>query len=260
MVEPRAWSRRRWWLAILLVFAVQAGALFVLRDRRQIVPPQARHAPTLRLSTGPIELLGVNDPTLFALPRRMGFSGEAWLKSESLPFQPDDSPEEPRFLSLQTPELGVTFKKFVESKIPVRFQTLAMPEPEAAMPPPPPLEPVFVVPTLRIEGDLKNRQLLTPFVLPASTNVDLLTNTVIQVSVDARGNTFSATLLLPPGRSPTPDDLDALERVKSARFESIEPTGPGKPERRTPDLTLGTMIFESQPSHRIATNAPTSPR
>lgn len=255
-VEPHPWSRRRWWLTILLVFAAQVGALFAILDRRPIIPPQPRRAPILVLRTEPIESLGVNDPTLFALPHRMGFSGEAWLKPTPLAFPLDDMPEAPRFLSLRTQELGIVIRNFVQRKIPVRFQTLVMPEPEAASPRLPAMGPVSTVSTLRIEGDLKKRRLLTPLVLPASTNADLFTNSVVHVSVDVRGNTFSATLLLPPGRNPSPDDLTALELAKAARFEPAGPIGPGRPAHTAPDLTLGTLIFEWQPLPLIATNAP----
>ena len=80
-VEPRPWTAGRWWTTIIGVFALQAALGVLLEDRSPVKPREPVSAPTFRFAsqqTG--DLLAIQDPTLFALPHRDGFSGEAWLK------------------------------------------------------------------------------------------------------------------------------------------------------------------------------------
>src|SRR5207245_8560915 len=73
---PEVWSARRWVGAVLLVFVLQLGAIFWLIDRTPVRVRQAASGPRLRLAgPGSAELLALEDPTLFALPHRLGFSG-----------------------------------------------------------------------------------------------------------------------------------------------------------------------------------------
>jgi hypothetical protein len=77
LAEPRAWARRRWWVVIALVFGAQLGLIFWLSERTPARPRPPAAAPALRLLTGPasVEWLALNDPTLFALPHLLNFSG-----------------------------------------------------------------------------------------------------------------------------------------------------------------------------------------
>jgi len=88
--------------------------------------------------------------------------------------------------------------------------------------------------TLRVAGDLVNRRLLNPPQLQSWPALDLLTNTVVQVLVNAEGNVFSSTLLTLSGSKEA--DQNALDVARAARFEPLR--------RSSPALTIGALIFE----------------
>jgi hypothetical protein len=256
-VEPQRWPRRRWWFAVALMLALQAMLVFLAEERSLPVPRQPVSAPLIRLSAGaPSELLALYDPTLFALPQREGFSGEAWLKSiPSLEFRPPDWTEPPRWLQLSADPLGAGFKDFLRANVSPPFPTIVAREPRSSAPELFPTGPVSTASTLRIEGGLAKRRLLSRPELPAWTNTDVLANSVVQLLVDAQGNTFSA-VVLPPGSGLNDADQCALETAKAARFNAVEPTGPGRAKNPAAELTPGRMIFEWQTRFAKSTNTP----
>jgi hypothetical protein len=248
-----AWTRARWFVSISIVFVLQAGLLFAFYRRPQVVPPAPSPALSRSLAEGSDELLALNDPTFFILPHRLGFSGEAWIKVSRLEFQSADWSERPRLLAWTKQPPGEDFKQSVRSNALAGFQPLAFPEPDP-MPEYSAVSPIATASTFRIEGPLKSRRLLTPLPLRSWTNADLLTNSVVQIQVDARGDTVSATLLAPAASHRT-NDLFALELARTARFEPVEPKGPGRTKSFAPELTPGTIIFEWQTLPVPPTNA-----
>ena len=94
------------------------------------------------------------------------------------------------------------------------------------------------------------------FALTPEPGTDLLTNSVVQLIVDARGNTFSA-VLLPNLNSRDPDqsraDQSALNLAQHARFEATPTTGDA-----VGGITFGTMVFQWQTVPKPATNSPTT--
>ena len=252
---PNAWSRRRWVFAIALVFAIQIGALFLLRDRRSLPVRRVVDTSMLGLATEPPELQALNDPTLLALPHREGFSGEAWLKTKPMDFHPADRSEPPRLLAVPGQELGAEFRKFVRSGPPVGFQTLVMPPPEENLPGLPPVAPLSTGSTLRVEGELRQRRLLSQFELPSMTNADLVLASEVRVVVKPAGDVLSAVLLPKPGGLKEADEL-ALQLARNARFDSIEPAGPGRQRSPMPESMLGTLIFQWHTLPLPPTNAP----
>jgi hypothetical protein len=257
VVEPGAWSAGRWWTSIAFVFVLQVVLLVLLEDRSPPVPRKAATAPAFRLS-GPRSAgwLEIEDPTLFALPHRQGFSGQAWLQIPPLQFPTDGGPEPMRYLLLQTPELGARFRTFVETNPVPAFPVIAMLEAELTLPPQLTLTPVSTPSRLRLQGDLARRQLLSKPALSPWPHSDLLTNSVVQLLVDAQGNTFSA-VLLPPGSGSTNADQRALQFARTARFKP-EPAPPGRNQDPLAGLTIGTMVFEWQTVPVSATNKPSA--
>jgi hypothetical protein len=248
--HPRFWLSGRWWAAIALVFAIQVALFQLTQNRTPVVPRNVTiAAPVIRMSyRQPREWFVLEDPTLFALPHYQGFSGPAWLQIPPFEFHPADWTEPVRLLSLSAPELGSRFVNYVQTNRGPTFPTIVAREPRLSLPETVAPGPVIVHSTVRIEGELARRRLLSCFTLPAWPYTDLLTNSVVQVLVDARGNTVSA-VLLPPGNSsrdtsaPSPRRADqlALDLAKAARFEPL-------PAATHPDpvagLTVGRMIFE----------------
>jgi TonB family protein len=241
--SPPAWPRRRWWLAVAIIFAGQIGAIFWLGGRGSIVPRAPGAAPVLRLAgANAAELLRLEDPTLFARPHWEVFSGRAWLNvGTSQPPPEVDWPEAPRWLGLATGELGAAFDNFSQTNKIELPSLLPRTKPELTMPPEVPLVFASEHSSCRVTGDLAGRRLLTALEPPTIEHTDILKDSVVQLVVDADGRPLSVTLLASSGL--TAADTNALALARGARFEPLYGSGP---ERRSEllALTWGQMIFE----------------
>jgi hypothetical protein len=257
-VEPQRWPFRRWLIGFVLVLAVQAALFFSLGNFSPTTPLKPNAAPSVRLRENTSDRLFLDDPTLFALPHQEGFSGDAWLRIPPLEFHPMDWSEPPRPLPLSVAQLGAEFENFVQTHRFASFEITVKPQPDLTMPEIPPVTPLSTPSTLRIEGGLARRRLLSPLELPPQPSNDLLTNSVVQLMVDALGNPISEVLLSPGSGSQKEADQRALELAKSARFEPIEIAGPGRKKNPDTAVTLGTMVFEWQTIPMPSTNTTTT--
>lgn len=243
------------WLAVALVFAAQVGVVFWLGNPPAATPAPRTAAPMIHLAGKDWqELLTLEDPTLFVLPHRNNFSGAVWVKNTPQPFEPTNASESPQLLPLPPEQLGATFAAFMETNPPPRFQKeMGLQFGDLNGPRTVSARPIPVPSMLHVEGDLARRRLLTPFQLPAQTSSDVLTNTVVQVLVDALGNIFSAVVVAGSGNA----DVDALALTnfaKNARFETIKAAAPGTV---LPNIvTFGKLIFEWQTVPPPPTNTP----
>jgi hypothetical protein len=245
------------WLAVFLVFAAQVGVMFLLGNPPKTAPSHPSITPIVYLNTNPAsELLALQDQTIFMLPHRNNFSGPAWLTITRQTFKPADWSEPARPFSLPPEQLGAAFDKFMETSPPPQLAIAIGSALDVVGLDSSPMQPISAASTVRIQGDLARRRLLTPIHLPPQTNSDsdVVPDTEVQVLVDARGNTFSPVIL--NGNKNTTAAADALDFAKRARFEPLRTTGP---ERTPPDtMTFGEMIFEWQTVPPAATNAPLS--
>jgi hypothetical protein len=241
-----SWPLSRWLLLILLVLIAHVALIYIFGARKPIPPMAVKNAPRLELAAGSSEWLVLNDPTLFALPNIKGFSS-AWLKPPPLHIPQLEWTEPPRWLQLPAGELGAVFRRFMETN---RFATLKFefrPPPRFAVPLVP-LEPKFAeTSTLRIEGDIARRPLLTHLDLPSWPFADVIAPSIVQVLVNAAGEVVSA-VLLPSNNSGEVHDADAdqraLDLARAARFAPAS------------DLTFGKLIFNWRTIAPPATNAP----
>ena len=212
---------RRWWLAVALVVAGQLAAIFWLGDSTPSKPRQADREPLFALAREPSSAwLEELNPTLFAWSGPHGFSGGAWLRGALPANQPFEWTEPARFLAPDSKQLA--------------HQTLDA-EGRPAHPPmdyaPGRLADVRLPLTawagsalpnrssVRVEGDLAGRLLLTPLAPPSQAVNDLLSDTEVRVLVDAAGLVRSATLLASSGL-PAADAI-ALELARPARFAPL---------------------------------------
>ena len=252
------WPPRRWGLTIASVFAAQVGLIFWLGERGPVRSRPPGPTPALRLAGGiSAEMLALQDPTLFALPHPQGFSGPAWLNVSSVPVRPPDWWEEPRTLPLSVTRLGAPVRQQAETN---RFAPLELPpalEPGWALPDPPPLPLSPDQSRLRIEGDLARYRLLTMNLdLPSWQYNDVLTNTGVEMVVDAEGRPCAVTLLVPSGY-PKADD-HALAQARTARFDIPGAAGPqgAPPSMPTARLVRGLLFFDWHTVPLPPTNAP----
>lgn len=249
-VQLPTWSRQRWWLGIALVLALQVAFVFILERHSGAGGRKAAAVPVMHLREGlSLEAFGVSDPTVFVLPHRHGFSGEAWLNHlPDLDFQPADWTEPLRLLPFAPEPLGANFAEFITANTAPQYEAIATLQPARSVPSLYPVETAPVKSALRIEGPLARRRMLGTPLLRAWASADLLTSSVVQVLVDAPGRTISAVLLSPGSRlnQQVGADANALEIAKAAQFE---PAAAGA-------LTVGTLTFEWQSLPLPATNAP----
>lgn len=252
---PSRWRASRWGSFAVLVLTFQVFLIFWLGEQASVPPRRVAATPTYYLiDDSSNQWLALQDPTLFALPHREGFSGTNWLGVDWVDFKAKDWPEPPRWYPLPWQELGAAFQGFVAHSEVSHLPTLNLPAPEWTAPDVVPALPITQPSSLRIEGPLAGRRLLSDFKLPPQPGTDLLTNSIVQLVVDARGNIFSA-VLLPNGGSRDPDqsraDQYALNLARHARFEAVPTT-----DDSVGGITFGTMVFQWQTVPKTSTNSP----
>ncbi len=232
----RPWPWHRWALFIGMAFAAHVGFIFAFGDRKPVVPRAVVNAPALQFTTHRSEREQLDDPTLFALPQPNGFAGVAWLRRSEIVFAPFRWTEPPRLLALSVAQLGVTFQQQRETNRFARLELDHLPPPELTQLKPADLKFITARRSLpSLGGELVQRRWLNaPTKLPSWPAADLLTNSVVQVWVEADGQILSPALLLPGSGSKEADQL-ALKLARTARFEPLPAAA---------KLTRGTLIFE----------------
>ena len=241
-VEPQRWSRARWWSVLALVCTFQLALIFWLGARGPVYADRTAPVPTLRIA-GPAfdELVGLTDPTLFALPHQQGFAGPAWLSVPQIGAAPFVWSEPPSWLPLSLEQLGAVFRAYVATNqfVPPIAPTRREPEfrpPDLIAAPDLPQNSV-----VRLTGGLAQLGLAGVLSLTSWTNAESLTNSVVQLLVGDDGRPVSVTLLISSGLKEA--DQWALRQAVQARFQP--PTSrPGLSPRSRGGLTWGQMVFE----------------
>ena len=227
-------------------FAVQAVLLFAFPTRDLSEPGPLLHSPTVALldhENIPIQQAALlQDPTLFALPHKHGFSGQAWLVPKPMEHQPAQKMPEPIWLD----QTGVTSTLAgVSQSAPqqMAFDTFLPP----SFPRPPSPAPASY---LEVRGPLKDIPLLAAPKLEPKFHTEILSNSVVQVAVGTNGFAYSTLLV---GSSGLPSaDKEALELARRVRFGKTSKSG-GE------DLAWGQLIFHWQALPPPATNATATP-
>jgi hypothetical protein len=253
LAEPKRWSASRWWTMVALVLAAQFGLILWLGKPQPFSPRVNDFAPSLQLAgPGANKILAFNDPTLFARPHREVFSGEAWLNIQAKEFRPVLWSEPARWLTLVQQQLAVDFEMFMSTN---RMEILPpLTEPKLELKVPVVSEPnrLPTKSTLRVTGALAQRRLLVSPVLPSWPSAEILTNSVVEVLVDARGKSVSMTLLKSSGFGPNEADQYALREARKVRFA---PDNENNPKNPLAGLTWGQLVFRWHTLPLSATNS-----
>ena len=255
LVEPRPWSRRRWWSMVGLIFGLQLALIFWLGETSLVRSRPPAPGLTLKVAgSASADLLALRDPTLFALPRQQGMPVPTSLRTPQPDFHAFAWPEPTNHPHLAIDQLGAAFNRFVETNA---FDPLPLPAkslPELTLPELPPLAISAARTTLRLEWDQSPRRLLTPLELRSQENPEILTNSMVQIVVDAEGRPTSVTLLSGSGSKSA--DQQAFEQANAARFEPLNRNPAGTPPSPVAALTWGRMIFQWHTLPPPLTNAP----
>jgi hypothetical protein len=253
-LEPPVWTWRRWCVFIALIFCLQLGLIFLLGDRSRPRVRTTSPAPKLAVVESPSsELIALTDPTLFALPHQVGFSGPAWMKIPPVPVRSFEWNAEPSWLALPSAQLGNLALTDAETNQTELLTPLAMFEPEPTSP-----EPVFLFSSrqksdFRLGEGLERRRLKTAPKLPSWSHSEFLTNTVVRLFINGDGIPVSTPVLLSPSGLKAADDF-ALAQASAARFDPIINEGPNRSSSPLANSTWGTMIFQWQTLPLSATN------
>jgi TonB family protein len=251
------WPAFKWIAVVTLILTFQVAMVFWLQGRTTPSPSPASAQPIVYLPADRFaELPGVGDPTFFVLPNQRGFSGPAWMKISPLEYHPEELPEPPRPLALPVEGLGRTLREFVRNEVfrPFRVDNdYAWRTEESPLTSPADL--VETQSTASIEGDLAGRPLLSSFNPASQPAADILSNSVVQIAVDAEGHVFSPALLRGSGSQSA--DTDALAMAKSARFQ---PLARGAPEISASRLNWGRVVFHWHTVPATNTATTTTPR
>lgn len=236
----QSWPRFKWSAVIVLILTFQVAMIFWLQGRTTPPPLPASAQPIIYLPADrAAELPGVGDPTFFVLPNQRGFSGPVWMKISALEYHPAEWSEPPRPLALPVERLGRALGEFVRNEVfrPFEVDNGRAWHMEAPFPVPP-ADLVETQSTASVEGDLASRPLLSSFNPASQPATEILSNSVVQIAVDAEGRVFSPALLRGSGSQTA--DADALALAKSARFQ---PLPRGAPEISASILTWGKVVF-----------------
>jgi hypothetical protein len=149
----------------------------------------------------------------------------------------------PQFLPLPAQGLDELCRRFIQTPSLNSPADLRRLEPQSTLPD---VSPLALAPEhsgWRLEGALAQRRLLTGFELRSWQHTELLTNSIVQMVVDAAGAPVSLTLL-PPGSGLAEADQTALTLARGARFEPLPAAGPQTLASALARLTWGRIIFE----------------
>jgi TonB family protein len=240
---------RRWTvLASGAAVGLQFALVFWLGDKAPVTPRRAAHEPRLLLAPAWAgDLSELDNPTLFAWSGPHGFSGQA-AGRPTPGYQPFQWTEPPRFLELDPKQLSGQPAGEPPSRLTVRLDLL--PGRGATMVLPTHALAGSTLPTrstVRLEGELADRPLLTPMAPPPQSLNDVLPDTRVRAVVDAPGRVQSVTLLGACGVAEA--DAQALELTRAARFA---PLAPGTASA----LQTGVLVFQWHTQPLAPTNAP----
>ena len=246
--NPR-WSSGRWLVLIALVCAAHVALLFMFGARKHLVPRAAADVPTLRLAGSSDELLALNDPTLFALPHAGDFGTAMWSPAPAVKPPSFRWTESPRWLPLSADGLMDIFNRYMQTSRVAVF-TLQLKPPVRLSTPTQSVTPALAqVSTMRVEGDLTQRRLLTLLDLPSWPYPDVIAPSQVQVLVDEAGHVIQAIVL------PSDNSLEALSHYDLADKRALELARSAR-FAPAPRLTLGQMIFTWHTFPPTATNSP----
>lgn len=250
------WSRQRWAGLLIVLLGAQLFLLGWFGARTPLQPRSISSAPQFQLADETsTAVLAITGPMLFAQGHPQGFSGSTWMSVPVPDYQPPDWSEPPQWLPLDAQQLGMGFRRFLQTNPPVALAFATKPTAPLAILEARPIASATATPSdLHLEGPLSTRSLLNSPALRGWEHSELLTNSLVRVLVNPDGNVVSEVLLISSGLKAADDE--ALARAGAAQFEPL-PRTPGG-EGSVPQLAWGTLVFEWQTLPSAATNGPTA--
>ncbi len=242
-VQSRTWSPLKWTVVIACILALHAG-LFLWFARPPAPTPRpppaalAIYAPAVQSG----QLPAANNPLLLVRPDIHGFSGPAWLQIPPLTNNLEVSNPAPYLLELQSARLGSAITRALSNTLTRRFEVARRPELDN-LNYFPPVNDTAPASSLTILGALAGRALAPPVLKPQSADF-ILSNTVVQIVVDAEGNVFTPPVILKSSGSADADAY-ALDLARSLPFQPLSRV-PGQSPPNPFTLADGRLVFRWQ--------------
>jgi hypothetical protein len=235
-------GRKKMILLTALVLAAQIGAIFALHTRESLrvkLPPLLR-GPFGGFATNSVgsELEDLIDPMAFAGAHERGFSAHAWLKRPHMELPLSNSIPPPTFLSFHRPPgqlPGENPFRGLPPQLPFVQFAISNDQPQESK--------------LEVQGGIASRPLLTKIVPPIQFGSEAMSNTVVQLAVQADGFPFTSRILVGSGSRGA--DLTALQLTREARFAPLPLN-----QRQSNSLQWGELVFQWRTEPPPSTNAP----
>jgi TonB family protein len=234
------WSRGRFLFVAGVFFIAQVGLILATSERRSpaAVPAAAQtafHAIPDSLDRASLSRrFFAADPVVFASATLEGFSGNAWLRAQSIKYNNAEELEPPAPVELDTRLFGERMR-LTEQTNTAPFPLIE--ERGAQLEPLPVLEtfhPARPQSTWRLDGPLPSRQISRPPSLASWPSALLLTNSVVEFAINRQGKVVAHRLISRSGS--TEADAQALAATRQLRFEPLP--------LEAPELTWARAVFE----------------
>lgn len=221
------WSRKKWLIAVLIIFTLQMAFFILLSERNQkaeyggkiLMAMMSGDSPNL-----PDEIAEIQNPIILAFPTKNNYSSKSWfrippLNNDYYEWIPDN------YLLSPLPELlGNEFSKFLPNLRSILDVSIFEIKDELAgnVYPDFRLEDLYTNSVFRIEGEITRRGLIYAPSLPVIESSDVLPPSTVEIVVNEDGYVVSSTLIVASG-SPTADQK-AVELSKKFIFSRSEKT------------------------------------
>jgi len=249
--ERSSWPRGRFLGVVGVLTVLQAGLIFLFGDHSASQPMSSARTVRFRAlgaSVSEDQLMRqyfVGDPAVFPLPNPHGFSGRSWLDQQPPAYPAENQLQPPCWLPLDTFRLGTNFQGLPPGYESILLDLAQQPAPrEQALPLFLSQERIATQSGFRLEGGLRDRLLGAAPVLTNWPSPQLLSNSIVQIAVDAAGEVVVTRLKSRSGWDPA--DADALAKARALRFRPSP----------SPGTRWGEAVFQWQTVEPAAAGPP----
>lgn len=259
--DTGSWSPLKWVLIVAVLFVIQAGLFLWLGKRKPLPAAVPKAGVVVQMSPIPDDSRDLENPLLLLTPNVHGFS-RAWMTVSNMTHEP------PAWAGASNAELarpvrplGGDVALLVTNSVVASYSVVDRPHAESG--------PLMLAPepgdeegsTLTIGGDLAGRKLISMPMLLTQYSDSRLSNSVVEIDVDAEGNVFDPPIIGPNGKSGSPEsDTYARQVARTLRFAALPQAGGSHSAWPAAKFTTGTVTFHwrTEPP-ALSNSSPSSP-
>jgi hypothetical protein len=243
---PRSWSFYKWAAIIAVIFGLQAGLILWLAARRPPPPVPVRPGLAIAGAVDPFaEIPGAINPNLQPATQPGAFPGGVSFDDSEVTNVPADWSGQPKALLLRPLKpLDADLTNAPRASLSTAVSFVARPQPHSDLMNIFPPADAAAESTFTLQGPLAARTLLSPPKLRSFSWDQALSNSLVQIDVDAEGRVCDPPVLEPGGSSGLPEADDyALSVAQQLRFQPLPGAGARSTPGSPPSLTWGTLAI-----------------